>query len=135
MATFCAAFFLLLLLRSPVVLRRYMPYIVGTFLVVLLLYSLAILQIVPELEVLLKPVTMLTGKDQTFSGRTAIWQVVIDHIHRNPWWGSGYGAYWPGAEPWSPSYETVRRLYFIPNEAPTAPLHISNHLRFSSLAT
>ena len=128
MATLFAVFFLLLLLRSPAVLRRYMPYIVGTFLVVLLLYSLAILQIVPELEVLLKPIVALTGKDQTFSGRTAIWQVVIDHIHRNPWWGSGYGAYWTGAVPWSPSYETVRILYFYPTEAHSGYLDIINDL-------
>jgi exopolysaccharide production protein ExoQ len=128
MATLFAVFFLLLLLRSPVVLRRYMPYIVGTFLVVLLLYSLAILQIVPGLEVLLKPIVALTGKDQTFSGRTAIWQVVIDHIHRNPWWGSGYGAYWTGAVPWSPSYETVRLLYFYPTEAHNGYLDIINDL-------
>jgi O-antigen ligase len=128
MSTLFAVFFLLMLLRSPAGLRRYMPYIVGMFLVLLLVYSLTILQIVPGLEVLLKPITMLTGKDQTFSGRTAIWQVVIDHIHRNPWWGNGYGAYWTGAVPWSPSYETVRLLYFYPTEAHNGYLDIVNDL-------
>ncbi|MDB6084125.1 MAG: O-antigen ligase [Gammaproteobacteria bacterium] len=127
-ATLFAIFFLLLLLRSPVGLRRYMPYIVGLFLIALLVYSLTILQVVPGMEFMLRPITAMTGKDLTFSGRTAIWQVVIDHIHRNPLWGSGYGAYWTGAVPWSPSYETVRRLYFYPTEAHSGYLDIINDL-------
>jgi O-antigen ligase len=128
MATMFAALLLLLLLRSPLWLRRYMPYVVGVFLATLLVYSLAILQLVPGLEFILRPITALTGKDLTFSGRTAIWQVVIDHIRQNPIWGSGYGAYWTGAVPWSPSYETVRRLYFYPTEALSGFLDIINDL-------
>jgi len=128
MATVFAVFLLLLLLRSPTGLRRYMPYVVGVFLIALLVYSLTILQVVPGLEFLLQPITAMTGKDLTFSGRTAIWQVVIDHIRQNPFWGSGYGAYWTGAVPWSPSYETVRRLYFYPTEAHSGYLDIINDL-------
>lgn len=128
MATLFAGLLLLLLLRSPVWLRRYMPYVVGMFLVILLVYSLTILQLVPGLEFLLRPITALTGKDLTFTGRTAIWQVVIDHIRQNPFWGSGYGAYWTGPVSWSPSYETVRRLYFYPAEAHSGYLDIINDL-------
>ncbi len=128
MATLFAVFLLLLLLRSPVWLRRYMPYVVGVFLVTLLVYSLTILQLVPGLEFILRPIASLTGKDLTFSGRTAIWQVVIEHIRHNPFWGSGYGAYWTGPVPWSPSYETVRRLYFYPTEAHSGYLDIVNDL-------
>ncbi|MDP8985374.1 MAG: O-antigen ligase family protein [Pseudomonadota bacterium] len=128
MATAFAVLLLLLLLRSPVWLRRYMPYVVGIFLITLLVYSLTILQLVPGLEFLLSPITALTGKDLTFSGRTAIWQVVIEHIRKNPFWGSGYGAYWIGPVPWSPSYETVRRLYFYPTEAHSGYLDIINDL-------
>ena len=128
MATLFAVFFLFLLLRSPVWLRRYMRYVVGIFLIALLVYSLTILQLIPGLDILLRPITALTGKDLTFSGRTAIWQVIIEHIRQNPFWGSGYGAYWTGAVPSSPSYEMVRRLYFYPTEAHSGYLDIINDL-------
>ena len=128
MATVFAIVLLLMLLRSPPGLRRYMPYLIGIFVATLLLYSLAVLNLVPGLGFVLKPITTLTGKDLTFSGRTAIWAVINEHIAYSPLIGSGYGAYWVGQVPTSPSYDVFRRLYFYPTEAHNGYLDIVNDL-------
>lgn len=120
--------FLLMLLRSPKGLRRWMPWLTALFVTVLLAYSLAVLRLVPGLEVLLSPVTAITGKDLTFTGRTGIWAIVIEQIRLHPWLGSGYGAYWIGPVQGSPAYEMVRLLYFYPGSAHNGYLDIANDL-------
>jgi O-antigen ligase len=131
MATVFAVGFMLILLRSPGALRRYMPYLVGLFATVTLIYALAVLRLVPGMEVFLKPIVMLTGKDLTFTGRTAIWEILNEHIRLRPWFGSGYGAYWAGAQPTSPSFEMLTRLYFYPTEGHNGYLDIINDLGFA----
>jgi O-antigen ligase len=128
MATAFAAFFMLLLLRSPDALRPYMPFIVGSFAVALILYSLAMLQLIPGLSLVLGPMMALTGKDATFTGRTDIWQIITAHISKEPLLGSGYGAYWIGVDPRSPSYEMREKLYFYPTEAHNGYLDVTNDL-------
>jgi exopolysaccharide production protein ExoQ len=118
---------LLMLLRSPPGLRRYMPYVIGIFVGLLLLYSLAVLNLVPGLEFVLKPITALTGKDQSFSGRTAIWAIINDHIAYSPFLGTGYGAYWVESVT-SPSYAMEQRLFFYPTEAHNGYLDVINDL-------
>ncbi len=118
---------LLTLLRSPPGLRRYLPYLIVLFVGALLLYSLAVLNLVPGSGLLLSPITMLTGKDQTFSGRTAIWNIMREHIALRPILGSGYGAYWVQV-PNSPSMEMLRRLYFYPTEGHNGYLDVVNDL-------
>jgi O-antigen ligase len=128
MATVFAVMFMLILLRSPGALRRYMPYLVGAFAVFILVYALAVLRLVPGMEVFLKPIAMLTGKDLTFTGRTAIWEILNEHIRLRPWLGSGYGAYWVGATPTSPSFEMLTRLFFYPSEGHNGYLDTINDL-------
>jgi len=128
LATAFTAPFMAALARPPGVLRRYMPYLVGVFAVGLLVYSLAVLRVVPGSETLLYPLESLTGKDPTFSGRTAIWDIVSEHIHYSPILGGGYGAYWTGPVPGTPSYEQVTRLFFYPTEAHNGYLDIINDL-------
>ena len=36
----------------------------------------------------------LFGKDSTLTGRTSIWDALIDTISARPWFGYGYGAFW-----------------------------------------
>ena len=109
-------------------LRRYMPYFVGTFAVVLLVYSVAVMNVVPGLSFILKPVMMLSGKDLSFTGRTAIWDILRHHMTYHPWLGSGYGAYWRGIIPGTPSFEMVARLYFYPTEGHNGYLDVLNDL-------
>ena len=120
--------FLVFLARPPRGLHRYMPYLVGSFAVALLVYSLAVLRLVPGSETLLRPLEILTGKDASFTGRTAIWSIVTDHIRLSPGLGSGYGAYWTGPVPGAASYQHVAQLNFYPTEAHNGYLDVINDL-------
>jgi O-antigen ligase len=133
MATFFAAFFVLLLLRPPGVMRRQMPYFVGLFATAVLVYALAVLNILPGLSGILTPIASITGKDLTFSGRTNIWYVLRLHISQHPLLGTGYEAYWIGPVPTSPSYEMIKMLWFYPTEGHNGYLDVLNDLGYVGL--
>ncbi|HEX5757441.1 MAG TPA: O-antigen ligase family protein [Arenimonas sp.] len=126
-ATF-TVLFLVLLMRSPRLLQRYMPWVVGLFTAALLVYSLALLQVIPGISKLLGPVGMITGKDMSFTGRTDIWDIMSAEISLHPLLGAGYGAYWAGPVPGTPSYEFVRLLDFYPASAHNGYLEVLNDL-------
>ncbi len=130
MSALFAVIFMLLLLHTPGTLRRSMPYLVGAFAAVILVYALAVLRLVHGLEGLLTPIQALTGKDLTFSGRTKIWWVLNQHIRLSPLLGSGYGAYWVGEYPWSPSFQMVLQIYFYPSEGHNGYLDVINDLGY-----
>jgi exopolysaccharide production protein ExoQ len=130
MATVFATFFVILLLRPPGSMRRSMPYVIGFFAVTVLVYALAVLNILPGLSVILTPISMITGKDLTFSGRTNIWYLLKLHIRQHPLLGTGYEAYWIGPVPSSPSYDMVRQLYFYPTEGHNGYLDVINDLGY-----
>lgn len=126
--------FLLVFLRSPRGFRPYMPYITAIFLILVVLYGLVILNILPGQGLLLSPIMTLTGKDASFTGRTEIWTIITDHIRANPFFGTGYGAYWAGPFAESPSYEFVRRMgKFYPGSAHNGYLEILNDLGWAGL--
>lgn len=127
MATMFGVMFMLILLRPPGSLRRYVPYMVGIFATIILIYALAVLRIVPAMDFVLKPITMITGKDLTFTGRTEIWNILNEHIRWHPLLGTGYGAYWIDS-PNSPSQEMVWRLWFYPTEGHNGYLDVINDL-------
>jgi exopolysaccharide production protein ExoQ len=125
--------FLSLTVSAPANVRRYMPYIVGTFAVIVVIYAMAVLDLIPGLSVMLEPIAQLTGKDLTFSGRGAIWNIIKDQIQSAPWLGSGYGAYWTGLAS-SPAYRVfTARLYFYPSESHNGYLEMVNDLGFVGL--
>lgn len=128
MATLFSSVLMLMLMRSPGSLKRYMPYLVGIFVTVILIYSLAVLKVIPGSDVLLSPIAAITGKDLTFSGRTAIWDIVSAHSRLHPFLGTGYGGYWVGPDPASASFETLVKLEFYPSEAHNGYLDIMNDL-------
>jgi O-antigen ligase len=115
-------------------LRRFVPYIVGGFVGLILFYALAVLNVVPGLSALLAPVAELFGKDTTFSNRSLIWDIIKEHIKLHPTLGTGYGGYWIGPVPSSPSYEFLGRLNFYPTESHNGYLEIVNDLGFIGLA-
>jgi O-antigen ligase len=128
MSTIFAIMLMLLMIQAPKGLKRYMPYIIGIFVSVILVYSLAVLRLVPGLDFILKPVVAITGKDLTFSGRTEIWAIVNESIAMRPILGIGYGAYWTGPNPGSPSYEHLAKLFFYPGQAHSGYLDVVNDL-------
>lgn len=125
--------FMLMALRMPRNLRRYTPYIVTVFALLVIIYAVAVLKLVPGLDVLLTPITSFTGKDLTFSNRSEIWVIIKEHIDLNPYIGSGYGAYWVGAIPSSPSYVFLSRMFFYPSESHNGYLESINDLGFLGL--
>jgi O-antigen ligase len=127
-ATLFVVFLMFLVMRPPQALRRHIPVIVVAFTLLLVTYALAVLKIVPGLEIILKPITALTGKDLTFSNRSEIWEIVRDQIAIHPLLGSGYGAYWIGPVPWSPSFAFIGKMYFYPTESHNGYLEIVNDL-------
>ena len=134
LATAFASCLLLMLLRTSPAMRRYTPYLVTLFGGLVVAYALAVLQIVPGLAtILLGPITAITGKDMTFSNRAMIWDIIKEHAQLHPLLGTGYGAYWTGAVPTSPSYVFLSRMYFWPSEAHNGYLDVVNDLGFVGL--
>ena len=127
-ATAFTLLFLTLLLRAPRGLQRYMPWLVALFVGALLAYALVLLRILPGLYTLLSPLSAITGKDMTFTGRTEIWDLLLEHIRQQPYLGSGYGAYWAATGQGAPSFEFVVKLGFDPASAHNGYLDILNDL-------
>jgi O-antigen ligase len=133
------AFVLLLmvaLMRMPRGLRYYTPHLVALLVAILLLYTLAILNLIPGLGTLMAPITALTDKNITFTGRTEIWTIISEHIARHPLLGSGYAAYWTaGPVAGTDSYEFVWRMgAFYPGSAHNGYLDVVNDLGWVGLA-
>jgi len=134
LATLFASWLMLMILRSSPAIRRYTPYLVGSFAGLVVAYALAVLQLVPGLAtILLGPITAITGKDMTFTNRAMIWDIIKEHAQLHPFLGTGYGAYWTGAVPTSPSYVFLSRMYFWPSEAHNGYLDVVNDLGFVGL--
>jgi exopolysaccharide production protein ExoQ len=122
---------LVLLMRTPGSMKRLVPYLTGALIVLILLYSLAMLRVVPGLDILLAPIPMITGKDLTFSHRADIWAAVVKHIQIRPILGSGYSAYWTMGTPTPDmeSYAVKSELQgFYPGSSHNGYLQILNDL-------
>jgi exopolysaccharide production protein ExoQ len=134
LATVFASWLAFMLLHTSPALRRYTPYLVGLFACLIVAYALAVLQLVPGLAtILLGPITAITGKDMTFTNRSLIWDIIKEHVQLHPILGTGYGAYWTGADPTSPSYVFTYRMFFWPSEAHNGYLDVVNDLGFVGL--
>jgi exopolysaccharide production protein ExoQ len=116
-----------LVMRVPVIRRRYSSHVVAAIAATLLFYELVIQNVIPGVNTFLAPVMRLTGKDTTFSARTIIWKVIKEHIQGAPYLGTGYGAYWRPL-PTSPSHVFVSLMYFYPMEAHNGYLDVVNDL-------
>lgn len=127
-ATLLGAFFMIVVMRIPFIRQRYTTHVVIAVGATILVYQLAIQQLIPGVGLLLEPIAKLTGKDLTFSARTVIWDIIKEHSSGAPWLGTGYGAYWTGPNPSSPSYIFVYLMYFYPTEAHNGYLEIVNDL-------
>jgi len=134
-ATVFVMVFLVMLLRSPHGLRPYVPYLIAMLVAALLIYALAILNLIPGQGTLMAPITALTGKDMSLTGRTEIWAILSDHIRYRPFLGSGYGAYWTaGPVAGTASYEFIWRMRsFYPGSAHSGYLEIVNDLGWAGL--
>ena len=134
LSTTLSTVFMLLIMVAPANLRRYMPYMVSAFSILVVVYALAVLDIIPGMNMLLDPIAELSGKDLTFSNRAVIWDIVKQHIDLAPVLGSGYGAYWTGPVPSSPSYVFLKGMQgFYPSQSHNGYLEMVNDLGFVGL--
>ena len=119
---------MVLVMRVPAIKQRFSTHVSIAIAATILLYQLVIQDVLPGVNTLLAPIMSLTGKDTTFSARTIIWNVIKQHIQGAPYLGSGYGAYWVGPFPSSPSYVFIPMMFFYPTEAHNGYLDILNDL-------
>jgi O-antigen ligase len=133
-ATIVGVASMVLLMRVPVIKRRYSTHLVVTIAATILLYELVIQDVIPGVNTLMAPILSFTGKDMTFSARSIIWNVIKEHIQGAPYLGTGYGAYWLGPFPNSPSYIFISLMYFYPMESHNGYLETINDLGFLGLA-
>jgi exopolysaccharide production protein ExoQ len=121
--------FVILVLRVHVIRQRFtIPVTVAIFSLILV-YELAVQNLIPGVNTLLAPIMHLTGKDMTFSARSMIWDIIKQHSAAAPWLGTGYGAYWTGPNPDSPVYILFMHLmYFYPTQSHNGYLEILNDL-------
>lgn len=133
MGTVFASGLLFFLLHYPVALKRIVPFLLVIFASVVVVYSLAVLNLIPGSYTLLSPIAALTGKDLTFTGRSDIWQIIEHNISFHPLLGGGYGAYWTGL-PQSPSMEMLVRLFYYPTESHNGYLDVINDLGYVGFA-
>lgn len=128
MATGIALGFMVLVMRVPVIKNRYSGVVAISIATALILFQLWIQRVIPGISVILSAITSLTGKDATFSARTIIWEIIKEHAQGAPWLGTGYGAYWIGPTPNSPSNVFMWRMFFYPTESHNGYLEILNDL-------
>jgi len=134
--TIVVMLFLFMWLRQPVTVRAALPYVVTIITAIILLYGLAVLHLVPALEILLEPITALTGKNLTFTGRTEIWSIIAEHIHYHPMLGTGFAAYWTGKPMFgTDSFVFLTRMQgFYPGSAHNGYLDVINDIGWVGLA-
>ena len=128
LATIVGLASMVMVMRVPVIRQRFCTHLAVFVTATILLYELVIQNVVPGVYTLLAPIAAVFGKDMTFSARTVIWDVVKQHIQYAPYLGTGYGAYWLGPFPTSPSYVFVPLMYFYPTEAHNGYLDVVNDL-------
>lgn len=127
---------MLVFVKTPDHLRTLLPIFVTALTAVLLIYALAILNLIPGLNTLMSPIAAMIDKDLTFTGRTDIWAILTEHISYRPLLGTGYGAFWTaGPVAGTESYEFIWRMGgFYPGSAHNGYLEIVNDLGWVGLA-
>jgi exopolysaccharide production protein ExoQ len=127
--TMLAVFFMVLVLRVPIIRQRFTTHVAVAMFSTIIIYALAVQNLIPGVGKLLGPVMAMTGKDMTFSARSIIWDVIKGHSAAAPWLGTGYGAYWTATpDPNSPSYVFMALMNFYPTESHNGYLEILNDL-------
>lgn len=81
----------------------------------------------PSVEDVLEFVFRATGRDVTLSGRTYLWELILNQIQNHPWFGTGYGGFWLGLEGMSGQIAYLVKWGY-PGQAHNGYLDILNEL-------
>ncbi len=134
-ATLAGGFWLVLARQWPTSGRGALALAVVAVTALLLVVSLGLIDVLPGASWLSGPIAALTGKDDSLTGRTGIWALVVEHAQRRPLLGSGYGAYWvPDPGDSAEAGEIVRQLQgFYPASSHNGYLDVLNDLGWCGL--
>jgi len=127
LATMLVCTFMVMMFKVPLFKDRFSTLLAVGIFSLILIYAMAVQNLIPGMGKLLAPVMHLTGKDMTFSSRSIIWDVVKQHSAASPWVGSGYAAFWIET-PSSPSYVFVYLMNFYPTSSHNGYLEVMNDL-------
>jgi len=130
LATLCTCGLLVMFLPQVGAKRSRLLWVTRPALALTLLLGLGSVSSLPGLTLFSAPVALLAGKDGSLTGRTAIWELVREHIARRPLFGSGYGAYWgPNRGAGTESAIFVKQLEgFYPGSSHNGYLEVTNDL-------
>lgn len=81
----------------------------------------------PSVEDVLEFIFRATGRDVTLSGRTYLWELMLNQIQNHPWFGTGYGGFWLGLEGMSGQIAYLVKWGY-PGQAHNGYLDILNEL-------
>ncbi len=82
----------------------------------------------PDWEEIFYPIHYFFNKSVDLTGRTEIWELVLLEIHKHPWLGVGYGAFWLGEG--SASQYIIDFLHWVPLQSHNGYIDILNELGF-----
>lgn len=121
--------FLLLMLLLPLVraLRWNHTIVVPFFITLLLVGGGVAILLVGNAETILNAL----GRDVTLTGRTGIWNIVIEKILKRPWLGYGYMGFWRGME--GESADVWYDTYFMAPHAHNTYLDLALQFGFVGL--
>jgi O-antigen ligase len=128
--------FLWAFLRAPSNMRPYQNVFVIALVALLLVYALALLNVIPGMSVLLAPISAVTDKDTSLTGRTEIWAILKEHIRLHPVLGAGYAAFWvPHPDTTMESYDFIAKMGgFYPGSGHNGYLEVANDMGLLGLA-
>ncbi|WP_426191537.1 O-antigen ligase family protein [Massilia sp. DWR3-1-1] len=132
---FAVAFTEITMLRSSI--RRLASWRIPLAIILLtssaLLFFAYLLNFLPSAAKMYSEIFNVLGKSETFTGRTAIWDLVLaESRFHNPWIGGGYGAFWVGRNSLS-GYVLMGGGVLYPGQSHNGYVDIYNDLGFTGL--
>lgn len=110
----------------------FVPVFMAVFALLVVTFAAFVFDVLPSYSEVLSALFAVLGKSETLTGRTALWDLVLEQSrYRSDWIGGGYGAFW------DISYARIAyimgRLGFLPIQAHNGYLEIFNDLGYVGL--
>ena len=96
---------------NPIYIRAYL--LKGIYIIALLYSTLQVYSAVATGDSALSFITAISGRESTLTGRTELWNDVLDIANRHPFLGVGYGSFWIGGK----SNDLWKKYIWMPSSA------------------
>lgn len=125
------------LVRLAATLNKHPSWLVPVFMaalaLIVALFAAFVFDVLPSYPEMRSALLAVLGKSETLTGRTALWDLVLEQSrYRSDWIGGGYGAFWDIS--YTRIGYIVGRLGFMPIQAHNGYLDIFNDLGHIGLA-